>query len=62
MMSTVGQDELKAINICKFTGKESDRDHWSEKFVALARARGSAGILLDTTKRLIKRKEMAVMN
>ena len=47
-MSTVNQDELKAINILKFTGKESEWDHWSEKFVALARARGFAGILLGT--------------
>ena len=28
--------------------KESEWDHWSEKFVALARARGFAGILLGT--------------
>ena len=47
-MSTVNQDELKATNILKFTGKESEWDHWSEKFVALARARGFAGILLGT--------------
>ena len=43
-MSTVNQDELKAINVLKFTGKESEWKHWSEKFVALARARGFAGI------------------
>ena len=47
-MSTVNQDELKAIKLLKFTGKESEWDHWSEKFVALARARGFAGILLGT--------------
>ena len=47
-MSTVNQDELKGIKVLKFTGKESDWDHWSEKFVALARARGFAGILLGT--------------
>ena len=47
-MSTVNQDELKAINVLKFTGKESEWDHWSEKFIALARARGFAGILLGT--------------
>ena len=47
-MSTVNQDELKAIKVLKFTGKESEWDHWSEKFVALARARGFAGILLGT--------------
>ena len=47
-MSTVNQDELKAIKVLKFTGKESEFDHWSEKFVALARARGFAGILLGT--------------
>ena len=47
-MSTVNQDELKAIMVMKFTGKESEWDHWSEKFVALARARGFAGILLGT--------------
>ena len=49
-MSTVNQDELKAIKVLKFTGKESEWDHWSEKFVSLARARGSAGILLGTEK------------
>ena len=47
-MSTVNQDELKAIKVLKFTGKESEWDCWSEKFVALARARGFAGILLGT--------------
>ena len=47
-MSTVNQDELKAIKVLKSTGKESEWDHWSEKFVALARARGFAGILLGT--------------
>ena len=45
-MSTVNQDELKAIKVLKFTGKESEWDHWSEKFIALARSRGFAGILL----------------
>ena len=47
-MSTANQDELKAIKVLKFTGKESEWDHWSEKFVALARVRGFAGILLGT--------------
>ena len=47
-MSTVHQDKLKAIKVLKFTGKESEWDHWSEKFVALARTRGFAGILLGT--------------
>ena len=47
-MSTVNQDELKAIKVLKFTGKESEWDHWSEKFIALAKARGFAGILLGT--------------
>ena len=47
-MSTVNQDELKAIKVLKFTGKESEWDHCSEKFVDLARARGFAGILLGT--------------
>ena len=46
----INQDELKAIKVLKFTGKESEWDHWSEKFVALARARGFAGILLGTEK------------
>ena len=45
-MSTVNQDELKEIKVLKFTGIESEWDHWSEKFVALSRARGFAGILL----------------
>ena len=35
MMSTVNQDELKAIKVLKLTGKESEWDHWSEQFVAL---------------------------
>ena len=48
-MSTVNQDELKAIKVLN-TGKEIEWDHWSEKFVALARARGFAGILLGTEK------------
>ena len=47
-MSTVNQDNLKAIKFLQFTGKESEWDHWSEKIVALARARGSAVILLCT--------------
>ena len=47
-MSTVNQDELKPIRVLKFTGKESEWDQWSEMFVALARARGFAGILLGT--------------
>ena len=49
-MPAVNQDELKAIKVRNFTGKESEWDHWSEKFVALARARGFAGILLGTEK------------
>ena len=47
-MSTVNQDELKAIKVLKFTRKESEWGHWSEKFIALARARGFVGILLGT--------------
>ena len=47
-MSTVNQDELKAIKVLKFEGKESEWDCWSEKFIALAKARGFAGILLGT--------------
>ena len=47
-MSTVNQDELKAIKVLKFAGKENEWDRWSEKFIALARARGFAGILLGT--------------
>ena len=42
-MSTVNQDELKAIKVVKFAGKESEWDHWSE-------TRGSVGILLGTEK------------
>ena len=45
-MSTVNQVELKAIMVLKFTGKESEWDHWSEKFVTLARVRSFPGILL----------------
>ena len=47
-MSTVSQDELKAIKVLKLTGKDSEWYRWSEQFVALARARGFAGILLGT--------------
>ena len=49
-MSTVNQDELKAIKVLKFMGKRSEWDHRSEKFVALARARGFAVTLLGTEK------------
>ena len=67
-MSTVNQDELKAIKVLKFTGRESEWDHGSEKFVALARARGFAGILLGTEQApradedIDKRNQMAAMN
>ena len=44
----VNQDDLKAIKVLNFTGKESEWDHWSEKFIALVRPRGFAGILLGT--------------
>ena len=47
-MSTLNQDELKAIKVLKFTGKESEWYHWCETFVGLTRARGFAGILLGT--------------
>ena len=47
-MSTVSQDELKAIKVLKVAGKVSEWERWSEKFIALARARGFAGILLGT--------------
>ena len=61
-MSSLNQDELKAIKVLKFIGKEREWDHWSEKFVALARARGFAGILLSTeeapgTEKEIDRKK-----
>ena len=39
---------MKAIKVLKFEGKESEWECWSEKFIALARARGFAGILLGT--------------
>ena len=32
-MSTVNQDELKAIKVLKFTGKESEWDHSSESLL-----------------------------
>ena len=57
-MSTVNQDKLKAIKVLKFTGKESEWDHWSEKFVTLARARGFAGILLGTEQAPIADEEI----
>ena len=47
-MSTVNQDELKAIKVLKFAVKENEWERWSEKFIALARARGFTGILLGT--------------
>ena len=47
-MSTVIQDEFKAIKVLKFEGKESEWERWSDKFIALARARGFARILLGT--------------
>ena len=47
-MSIINHDELKTIKVLKFTGNESDWDHWSKKFVALARTRDFALILLGT--------------
>ena len=44
----MNEDGLNAIKVLKFTGKESEWDHWSEKFVASARARSFAGKLLGT--------------
>ena len=67
-MSTVNQDEMKTIKVLKFTGKESELDHWSETLVALARARGLQGYCWvlrrhpEQMKRLIKRKQMAAIN
>ena len=67
-MSTVNQDELMAIKVLKFTGKESEWDHWSEMFIALARARGIAGYCWvqsrhqQQMKILKRRSQMAVMN
>ena len=46
--NTLFNVEVEAIKVLKFTGKESEWGHWSEKFVALTRARGFAGILLGT--------------
>ena len=57
-MSTVNQDEMKAIKVLQFTGNESEWDHWSEKFIALARARGFAGILLGTEQAANEDKEI----
>ena len=43
-MSTVNQDELKAIKVLKYTGKESEWDHWSDKLIAGTTAyQGSSG-------------------
>ena len=67
-MSTVNQDESQAIKVLKFTGKESEWDHWSEKFVAVARARGLQGYCWvqsmhpEQMKRLIERIKTTVMN
>ena len=52
MMSTVNQDELKAIKALMFTGEESEWVHWSETFIAQARSRGFTGILLGTEQAL----------
>ena len=67
-MSTVNQDELKAIKVLKFEGKESEWERWSEKFVALARARGLQGYCWVQSRHpmqmkiLTERSQMAVMN
>ena len=58
-MSTVYQDELNSIKVLKFTGKESEWDHWSGKFVALARARGFVEILLGTEEAPLANKEIS---
>ena len=48
---------MKAVKVQKFTGKECE---W-EKFVALARARRFAGILLGTEKALRANEEIDKM-
>ena len=47
-MSTVNRDELKAIKVLKFTGKESEWDHWSEKVYCSGKSKRFRGILLGT--------------
>ena len=67
-MSTVNQDELKAIKVLKFTGEEREWDHWSEKFIALAREEVLQGYCWVQSrypmqmKIWIERRMMAVMN
>ena len=42
--------------VLKFTGRESEWDHWSETFIALARARSFAEILLGTDEDFDRKK------
>ena len=67
-MSTVNQDELKAIKVLKFTGNASERDHWSEKFITWQEQEVLQGYCWvqsrhpEQMKGLIERNQMAVMN
>ena len=49
-ISTNSQPFLVGIvsKVLRFTGKESECNHWSEMFIALTRARSFTGILLGT--------------
>ena len=49
-MSTVNQDELKAIQVLKFNRKESEWDNWSENICCFGQSKSFAGILLGTEK------------
>ncbi len=42
----MNQDEMKTVRYLKFSGKQEDWDEWSQTFLALARARDYAGVLL----------------
>ena len=65
-MSTVNQDELKAIKLLKFTVKESEWDHWSESLLLWPEQEVLQGFSWvqrmhpEQMKRLIERNQMAV--
>ena len=67
-MSKVNQDELKAIKFLKFTGKENEWDHWSERLSLWPEHEVLQGYsqaqrrYQEQMKILIEQKQMVIMN
>ena len=47
-MATETSDEIKAIRILPFSGKQEDWDEWSQKYLSISAERGYAEVMLGT--------------